>query len=114
MNQLTDRTTSNYNNAGLFLIISGILHIPMFLVGGFTAKTIQMFIVGLLWIGLGVGLRRQLKFLPCLVYVLMLSGIVAAITGLNVGPVPNWWWCLIFIADLLAALVLFRLIWSKP
>jgi len=111
---MTDKAVSHYKNAGLFLIISGLLHIPMFLVGGFTSKTIQMFIVGLVWIALGVGLRRQMKYLPCVVYVLMLVGMVAALTGLNAGPVPNWWWWLIFLADLIAAFFLFRLIWSKP
>jgi len=110
---MATRTISNYKNAGLFLIISGILHLPMFVTGGFTQKTIVMFFVGIVWILLGVGLRRQKTFLPCIVYVLMLVGVVASLAGMNAGPVPNWWWGLIFLADLLAAIFLFRIIWSK-
>lgn len=110
---MPDKTASNYKNAGLFLIISGLLHIPMFLVGGFTAKTIQMAVVGVVWILLGLGLRRHMKYLPCIVYALMLMGVCAALSGLYAGPVPNWWWWLIFLADLIAAVFLFRIIWSK-
>jgi len=114
MSELTERMGNNYKTAGLFLIISGLLYLPMFLMGGLTQKTIQMFVVGLIWVALGVGLRRKVRFLPCLVYVLMLAGMVAALTGLNAGPVPNWWWWLIFLADLIAAFFLFRIIWLKP
>lgn len=111
---ISDKAVNHYNMAGLFLIISGILHLPMFLVGGINGKTITMLVFGLVWIALGIGLRRQIKILPYIVYPLMLFGVVASMTGLNAGPVPNWWWWLIFFADLLAAIFLFRLIWSKP
>jgi len=113
MSALIEQTGKNYKNAGLFLIISGLLHIPMFILGGLTPKTIQMMVVGVIWIGLGILLRRQTKYIACLCYVLMLVGMIAALTGLNDGPVPNWWWWLIFIADFVAAFFLFRVIWSK-
>ncbi len=110
---MSAKTKRHYQNAGFFLILSGLLHLPMFLVGGITQKTILMFVVGLVWIALGLGLRRQMKVLPCLVYILMLGGIIASMAGLYAGPVPNWWWWLTFAADLIAAVYLFRLIWSK-
>ena len=110
---MDSRTVSNYNIAGLFLIISGILHIPMFLVGGISQKAIGLAVIGILWIVLGIGLRRQKTYLPCLVYVLMLFGVIASLASLNAGPVPNWWWWLIFLADLIAAIFLFRIIWSR-
>jgi len=104
---------SHYKMAGIFLIISGLLHIPMFLVGGFTGKSIQMAIVGVVWVLLGLGLRRQMKYLACVVFALMLVGIIVGLTSLNTGPVPNAWWWLIILADLLTAIFLFRIIWSK-
>jgi len=110
---MNERTISNYKTAGLFLIISGILHIPMFLVGGVTDKTIQMAVVGVVWILLGIGLRRQMKYLAGICFALMLFGLVASMAGLNAGPVPNWWWWLIFLVDLIAAIFLFRIIWAK-
>lgn len=112
--ELTASAVSNFKNAGLFMIISGVLHLPMFLLGGFSQKTIALFVIGIVWILLGVGLRRQKRYLPCICYVAMLIGVIASMAGLNAGPVPNWWWWLIFAADLLAAFFLFRLIWSKP
>jgi len=110
---MTDKLISNYKNAGLFVIISGILHLPLFLFSGYSPRVVQMAIVGVVWILLGLGLRRQMKYLPCVVYFLMLFGCIAILTDLNTGFMPNIWVWLIFLADLIAAFFLFRIIWSK-
>jgi len=110
---MTDKAASNYNRAGMFLIISGILHLPIPLFAGFWQKPIILAIVGMIWIALGLGLRRKNKHLPCIVYVLMLVGMVASMASLNADVGPNWLWWMIFLADFLVAFFLFRLIWSK-
>jgi len=110
---ISDKAGSNYEKAGLFLIISGILHLPIPFMAGFEQKSIILAVAGIIWIALGMGLRRKNKFLPCIVYVLMLVGMIASMASLNTGIGPNWLWWLIFLADFLTAFFLFRLIWSK-
>lgn len=102
-----------YNAAGLFFIISGLLHLPLFLWAGTSPFAIQMAITGLIWIMIGFGLRWRIPLLPYLAFLLMLVGLVYVFVVLGFGPVPSWWWLLIGAADLLAALCLFRLIWAK-
>ncbi len=110
---MADKAASNYNMAGLFLIVSGILHLPIPLLAGFGQKQIILAVFGVVWILLGMGLRRKNKFLPCIVYVFMLIGMIASMANLNSDVGPNWLWWMIFVADLLVAIFLFRLIWSK-
>lgn len=110
---MTDKAASNYNLAGLFLIISGILHLPIPFFAGFWQKPIVLAVAGIVWIFLGLGLRKHKTFLPCIVYVLMLVGMIASMANLNGDVGPNWLWWMIFFADMLTAIFLFRLIWSK-
>jgi len=110
---LSDKAANNYNMAGLFLIISGVLHLPIPFLAGFWQKPIVLAVAGIVWIFLGLGLRRKNKFLPCIVYVFMLVGMIASMASLNSNVGPNWLWWMIFLADLLVAFFLFRLIWSK-
>ena len=111
---VSSQQRSRFEKAGLFMIISGVLHLPIFFIGGFSGKAIALTAIGVVWVLLGLGLRAQKKWLPCLCYLLMLGGMVAALTLLYTGLIPNWWVWLIFLADFLAALFLFRLIWAKP
>lgn len=110
---MNDKAVSNYNLAGFFLIISGLLHLPIPFFAGFWQKSIVLAVAGIVWIVLGLQLRKQNKYLPCLVYVLMLIGMIASMTSLNSDVGPNWLWWMIFFADFLTAFFLFRLIWSK-
>ena len=110
---LTDKAASHYNMAGLFLITSGILHLPIPFFAGFWQKPIVLAVAGIIWIVLGLQLRKQNKYLPCIVYVFMLIGMIASMASLNGDVGPNWLWWMIFLADLLVAVFLFRLIWSK-
>ncbi len=110
---MTDKAANNYNLAGLFLIISGVLHLPIPLLAGFGSKQIGLAVIGVIWILLGRSLRNHNARLPCLVYVFMLIGMIASMASLNSDVGPNWLWWMIFFADLLVAFFLFRLIWSK-
>jgi len=111
---ITDKAAGLYEKAGLFLIISGILHLPIPFFAGFNKQTIVMALFGIAWVFVGLGLRRKMKYLPCIVYVFMLVGMIASMASLNGSMGPNWLWWMIFLADLLVAFFLFRLIWSKP
>ncbi len=111
---ITDKAAGLYNKAGLFMIISGILHLPIPFLAGFKTQALILAGFGIAWILVGLGLRRKNRFLPCMAYVFMLVGMIASMASLNGGVGPNWLWWLIFLADLLAAFFLFRLIWSKP
>ena len=104
---------SNYERAGLFLIISGLLHLPIMFWAGLAGFGTQMAIAGVIWILIGLGLRKHIRGLPYLAFLLMLFGLIYVFATLGSGPVPTWWWLLIGAADLLAALFLFRVIWSK-
>ena len=110
---MTSKAATNFNRAGLFLIISGVLHLPIPLLAGFGPKQIFLAIVGIVWILLGRSLRNQSKRLLWPVYLFMLVCMVASMASLNADVGPNWLWWMIFVADLLVAIFLFRLIWAK-
>lgn len=107
------RMESNYDKAGLFLILSGLLHLPILIWAGLGGFGAQMAVTGVIWILIGLGLRKHIRGLPYLAFLFMLVGLVYVFATLGSGPVPSWLWLMIGLADLLAALFLFRIIWSK-
>jgi len=104
---------SNYEWAGLFLILSGILHLPIMIWAGVAGFGTQMAVTGVIWILIGLGLRKHIRGLPYLAFLLMLIGLIYVFAIVGSGPVPSWLWLGIGAADLLAAIFLFRVIWSK-
>ena len=107
------RLESKYEWAGLFLIISGLLHLPIPIWAGFGGLGIQMAVTGVIWTLLGLGLRKHIRGLPYIAFLCMMVGLVYVLATLGSGPVPSWLWALIGVVDLFAALTLFRLIWSR-
>ncbi len=105
--------TQNYERAGLFVMISGLLHLPIFLYTGFAGAGVAMLIIGILWIVIGQTLRnKNPRWLAWLTYLLMLGGILVALIGMGSGTLPFIWALGIFLADVLAAFFLFKVLWA--
>ncbi len=99
----------NYDFAGAFVMLSGLFHLPLFLIEGTSPHTKLMFFVGLVWMGIGLWLRGRHRWLAYIAFVLMLFGAVYAFAQFG----GTWWWWLIFLMDILAVYYLFRILWPN-
>lgn len=105
---------SPLQRAGVAIAVSGVLHLIAPLVSGFAAASLLLVIAGLLDLAIGEGLRRELRWLGWIAFVLMLIGSLLAWSAVGrPGPVPVWLLWLILVADLAAAGNLFMALW-KP
>lgn len=101
---------------GAFLVgISGLLHILAVIIGAFSAEAILLVPVGLLYLAFCYGLLRGWRWLAHVVFIVMLIGIVAALSS-AFGPssIPGWWWLSIVLVDFCAAVALFGALWRAP
>lgn len=90
-------------------MLSGLFHLPLFWLEGISPRTKALFVIGILWIIMGLMLRRRHRWLAYVAFFLMLVGIVASVMSLGTGL---WWWYLIGLMDVLAAFYLFRILWA--
>ncbi len=100
----------HYDIAGAFVMLSGLFHLPLFWLEGLSPRTKALFVIGILWIVMGLLLRRRHRWLAYVAFIAMLIGVVASIASFSTGI---WMWYLIFLMDLLAAIFLFRILWAN-
>jgi len=62
----------NYDFAGLFVMLSGLLYALTFLVNGWGALSKTLLIIGILFLVMGFLLRKRLRWLAYFAYVFML------------------------------------------
>lgn len=95
---------------GQFVILSGLLH---FVAVAFGDATV-MGIAGALYVLIGAGLTRGMRWLGYIAFIMMIFGSVFAYGFLTTSPAPQWVLLAIIAADLLAALNLFVALWKAP
>jgi len=97
--------------AGYGMIVSALFHFVTFLLGGMSGDALVMLIAGVVYLGIGYGLIRQVRLLACATFVIMLIGINVALANAVAGTPPAWAYWAIVAADLAVALCLFGVIW---
>ncbi|WP_152544504.1 hypothetical protein [Actibacterium mucosum] len=98
--------------AGLFILISGILHIVAPVFTGFSAAGLQLVPIGIVYALLGWGLMRGWSRLACATYLIVLILVLMAFGSMG-GAVPIWLTGLIIAADVAGLVALFLYIWRK-
>ena len=93
--------------AGQFVILSGLFHFVAAIFG----DTMIMVGFGVLYVLIGMGLTRNMRWLGYFAFLIMIFGAVLAYGMLNVAPAPTWVTWTIIAADVIAALNLFVAIW---
>ncbi len=100
-----------YDFAGAFVMLAGLLQIPLFLLEGWGPRTQVMMALGVFWVILGLALRGRRRWLAWVCYFLTLLGIPATLVMMSTSSIGNWWWLLIALMHILAAYQLFRILW---
>ena len=95
---------------GQFVILSGLMH---FVAAAF-GDTMIMGITGVLYILIGMGLTRGMRWLGYFAVLFMIFGSMLAYGFMTVAPAPQWVTTTIIVLDLIAALNLFVAIWKAP
>lgn len=102
----------DYDIAGAFVMLSGLLYVPLFSMEGWGPRTKGFLIIGLILIALGLWLRGRRRWLAYACYFLMLFGILGTLFAMSTSSVATWWWGLIILLKVLAAFWLFRILWA--
>lgn len=95
---------------GQFVILSGLMH---FVAAAF-GDTMIMATLGVLYILIGMGLTRGMRWLGYFAFLFMIFGSMLAYGFMTVAPAPQWVTMSIIALDLLAAVNLFIAIWKAP
>lgn len=102
----------NYDFAGLFVMLSGLLYIPVFLLDSWNTQTKFFVVFGIVTLLLGLALRGRYRWLAYIVYVVMLVGMLITLISMGTSPVGLWWWALIMLLQALAVFKLFGILWA--
>lgn len=106
------RHSTAYGLAALFVFISAVLHLIAPFVSGFSAAGWQLVPFGIVYVAIGYGLMRGMRWLAWLTLFVMMAGGIAALGAyFGVSAVPAWLYLLIVVADWLAAACLFAILW---
>lgn len=108
------RNERKYHAAAILLFLSAALHLPVLALAP-QSYAPQAFVATVLWAAFGFGLLHGFRWVAYLAFLGMLAGLVfalgAAMSAFGLISVLCW---LIFVVDLVAALALFGLLWSRP
>lgn len=102
----------NYDIAGAFVMLSGLLYMPVFLLESWNGRTKAFLILGLVFLILGLVLRKRHRWLAYIVYVLTLIGMLITFIAMGTSEIGAWWWAIIMILQVLGVYHLFRLLWA--
>ena len=112
------RNMSLIDVAGYLLILSGIMHVISFVIGGFSynANGGGLAPVGLLFIALGYALQRtEWRWLGYVTYLGVGIGVSLVMRQVFVSTTaPAWWYVLILAVDVAAVVALFWFLWRSP
>ena len=104
-----------YQVGATFFLVSAVLHIFAFVVGGFTNDALRLIPIGIVYLGIAYMLMRGSRLTAYIAFVVALvGGIISLFFSFGIAPVPGWWWLLILIADWIAAVGLFLALWRNP
>ncbi len=103
-----------YKLAALLLQISGVLHFITPLFAGFSDDVMMLLPVGLIYLLLSWGVYRGWRSVGWIAFLVVLPGAVFAFANAYSGTtVPAWIYAAITLADLLAAITLFVILWRS-
>ena len=105
---------ATYKNAGALMALNAVLHFFVFIITGFTPDAMMFVIVGVIYGFLAWGLFRTQRWMAYIVFIVCLCGISAVLSMMDTSSIPKVWLTLIFIIEILLALTLFVILWSKP
>ncbi len=98
--------------AALFLFVSAVLHLITPAIAGFSQETLLFAATGIVFIIIGLGLLKSLRWLAWLTFfVTLIDGIVSLNGAMTHTPIPNWVHASIMASDWLCALMLFFHLW---
>ena len=97
--------------AALPVAISALLHLFAFVPDGVTASSAAMLLIGIIYLLLAMGLRRNLRWVAWLTFLVMTFGAVAAYMVSGGSALHNAWFLAIALIDCVAAMVLFVCLW---
>ena len=101
-------------SAALPVFVSALLHIFVFVPDGLNADAGMMLGIGIIYLLMAVGLRRNLRWVAWLTFLAMAFGAVAAYNISGGGTaLHNGWFLTIAIVDLAAAILLFICLWRS-
>lgn len=102
----------NYDIAGAFAMLAGLLSTPLFLLEGWSSRAELFLVIGIIWICLGLLLRSRRRWLAWLAYILTLLAIIVTLIGMATSSIGAWWWILILFFHAGGAFLLFRILWA--
>ena len=102
----------NYDIAGAFVMPSGLLYIPVFLLDSWNFQTKFLLIFGLILLATGLLLRGRYRWLAYVAYILSLFGLLVSLVCMGTSPVGAWWWGIVMLLQALAVYNLFRILWA--
>lgn len=102
----------NYDVAGAFVMLSGLLYLPVFLLEGLGPRTKVFIGLGIVLIALGLWVRGRRRWLAYILYVLMLFVFLGTLIAMGTSSIGAWWWVIILVLNLLAIYHLFRILWA--
>lgn len=105
-------TPAPYRLAAVFVLISAVLHMFAFTVGGLSTAALILIPGGVIYLLIAAGLNRGKRWVAWLAFFLTgIGGSVALGLSFNTDPVPAWWYLAIMAADWAATLALFAGLW---
>lgn len=102
----------NYDIAGAFVMLSGLLYMPVFLLESWNGRTQGFLIFGLIFLIMGLFLRGRRRWLAYIAYFLTLIAMLVTLVAMGTSSIGAWWWALIMIFQVLAVYKLFRILWA--
>ena len=98
-----------------FVGLSAVLHILALFVSGFSAESVPLAVVGVIYAGFAYGLLRGWRWMAYVTFLVLLMGTSVAVSGIwTLGPVPGWIFAGIAVANLLCVACLFVALWKAP
>jgi len=102
----------NYDFAGAFVMLSGLLHLPLGLLEGWTPRTKVFLVYGLVFLVMGLVLRKRYRWLAYVAYVLLLIGMLVTLVSMGTSNLGIWYWMIIMALQAIAVYKLFRILWA--
>ncbi|MEM7438129.1 MAG: hypothetical protein AAF393_00920 [Pseudomonadota bacterium] len=104
-----------YRNGAVFVALSALLHAIAPILGGFSQDALTLFVFGVVYAGIALGLFQGMRWLVYIAFLMMIGGSIVALSYVwALGPVPSWIYTGIFAANWLAATGLFLALWKTP
>ena len=102
----------NYDIAGAFVMLSGLLYIPIFMLESWNTRTQAFLVMGLFFLIAGLVLRKRHRWLAYVLYVLCLVAILVTLIAMGTSTIGTWWWVVLMLIQVLAVYNLFRILWA--